>query len=534
MLERIILLSGPVSSGKSALARDLAERYGMSICKTRELLQDRIPKGLIANRKTLQEGGDRLDVRSRGRWVREAVSAKLREMPSTSAIIVDSVRIAEQIQAIRDAFGPIVIHIHLTAPIEELRRRYEERRKSRIETQFDYSEVRENKTEQEIETLAQIADVVIDTNRCTGEDVLMRGTRHLKVRTGSGTGYVDVIIGGQYGSEGKGQIASYLAREYDLLIRVGGPNAGHKVYEEPEPYPHHQLPSGTRKSAARLLLGPGAVISMPQLLKEIADCKVDAERLSIDQNAMIISDNDVEREGMLVQGIGSTGQGVGAATARRILERTPSTRLARDIPELQPYLGNALEILEDVFSKNGKVMLEGTQGTGLSLYHGSYPYVTSRDTTVAGCLAEAGIPPTRVRKVVMVCRTYPIRVANPKGGTSGPITQEILWKVVAERSGKSLKEIRQTEKTTTTHRRRRVGEFDWALLCRSALLNGPTDIVLTFTDYLSKANGSAKRFEQLTPETINFIVEVERVAGAPVSLISTGFSHRSIIDRRSW
>jgi len=136
--------------------------------------------------------------------------------------------------------------------------------------------------------------------------------------------------------------------------------------------------------------------------------------------------------------------------------------------------------------------------------------------------------------VVMVCRTYPIRVANPKGGTSGPMTQEILWKVVAERSGKSLKEIRQTEKTTTTHRRRRVGEFDWALLRRSALLNGPTDIALTFTDYLSKANGSAKRFEQLTPETINFIVEVERVAGAPVSLISTGFSHRSIIDRRSW
>lgn len=534
MVERVILLSGPVSSGKSALAGGLAKRYGMSVCKTSELLQRRVPKGLAANRKVLQSEGDRLDVRTRGRWVLEAMSAKLREMPSTSAVIVESVRIAEQIQAIREAFGPIVVHIHLTAPIEELRRRYEERRKSRTETRFDYSEVRENKTEQEIETLAQIADIVINTNRCTEEDVLTRTTSHLKVRTGSGAGYVDVIIGGQYGSEGKGQIASYLAREYDLLIRVGGPNAGHKVYEEPEPYPHHQLPSGTRKSEAQLLLGPGAVISIPQLLKEIADCKVDAERLCIDRNAMIISNDDVEREGMLVQGIGSTGQGVGAATARRILERIPSTRLAHDIPELQPYLGNALEVLEDAFSKNEKVMLEGTQGTGLSLYHGSYPYVTSRDTTVVGCLAEAGIPPNRVRKVVMVCRTYPIRVANPKDGTSGPMAQEIPWKVIAERSGKSLEEIRKIERTTTTHRRRRVGEFDWALLRRSALLNGPTDIALTFTDYLSKANESAKRFEQLTPETINFIVEVERVAGAPVSLISTGFSHRSVIDRRSW
>ena len=78
------------------------------------------------------------------------------------------------------------------------------------------------------------------------------------------------------------------------------------------------------------------------------------------------------------------------------------------------------------------------------------------------------------------------------------------------------------------------GEFDWVLLRKAAFLNGPTDIALTFTDYLSKNNRKAMRFDQLTKETINFIEEVERVAGAPVSLISTGFSLRSVIDRRKW
>jgi adenylosuccinate synthase len=179
--------------------------------------------------------------------------------------------------------------------------------------------------------------------------------------------------------------------------------------------------------------------------------------------------------------------------------------------------------------------LEGTQGTGLSLYHGSYPHVTSRDTTVAGCLAEAGISPHWVRKVVMVCRTYPIRVQNPSAtASSGPMSQEITLTEISRRSGISLSELQKTETTSTTGRKRRISEFDWGLLRRAAFLNAPTDIALTFVDYLNKANQDARRFEQLTDETLRFIQEVERVAGAPVSLISTRFHTRSIIDRRAW
>ena len=169
-----------------------------------------------------------------------------------------------------------------------------------------------------------------------------------------------------------------------------------------------------------------------------------------------------------------------------------------------------------------------------SLYHGHYPFVTSRDTTVSGCLSEAGIPPRRVRRVVMVCRAYPIRVQSPAGGTSGPMSQEISLKIISERSGIDLVELERTERTSTTDRERRIGEFDWDLLRTAALLNRPTDIALTFTDYLTIKNRSAHRFEQLDPDTINFIEEIEQVSDAKVSLIGTGFSHRSIIDRRLW
>jgi adenylosuccinate synthase len=533
MFNRIILLSGPISSGKSTLAKGLAERYGMSIFKTSEILKRRVRRDLGQDRKVLQAEGERLDRKTRGRWVLEELREWSNELNPGSDVIIDSVRIHEQLQAIREAYGPIVVHVHLTAPVDELEQRFNQRRQQGREKDFRYAEVRENPTEKQIENLAEVADIVINTKRCTEQDVLIRTVSHLEIGTGRGTGFVDVVVGGQYGSEGKGQIVAHLAKEYDLLVRVGGPNAGHSVFEVPEPYAHHQLPSGTRKSEARLLIGPGAVLRVDKLLKEIAECGVDAQRLCIDRNAMIITEDDIKAEVDLVRNIGSTGQGVGAATARRIMQRNKGTLLAKHVLELKPFLGSALDVLEDAYSGNEKVLLEGTQGTGLSLYHGIYPYVTSRDTTALGCLAEAGIPPNRVRKVVMVCRTYPIRVESPEKETSGPL-RDVSWEEIARRSGYRAEKLRNAERTTTTRRHRRIGEFEWELLHRAALLNGTTDIALTFTDYISKENVKAKRFEQLTQETINFIQEVERVAGAPVSLISTGFNSRSIIDRRSW
>ena len=420
--------------------------------------------------------------------------------------------------------------MHLTAPPDVLKQRYDARyhEKSGIPS---YEKAKENLTERKIESLAATADVVIDTNRSVENDVLVRAASQLSLYGRNKTGYVDVIVGGQYGSEGKGQIADFLAKEYDLLIRVGGPNAGHTVFVYPESYTHHHLPSGTIRSEANLLLGPGMVINVENLLREISECNVEYSRLSIDPQAMTIDDKDIKDEEKLRKLISSTAQGVGNATARKIMGRGDrGVKLAGKVPELKPYIRSAQDVITETLVKNGRILLEGTQGTGLSLHHGIYPYVTSRDTTASGCLSDAGIPPSLVRRVIMVCRTYPIRVE----GKSGPMSQEISWDIVSERSGIPVDELIEREKTSTTKRRRRVGEFDWELLRKSAFLNGPTDIALTFTDYLSIENRKARRFEQLTKPTIDLIEEIEHVAGARVSLVATCFGARSIIDRREW
>lgn len=456
-------------------------------------------------------------------------------------MVVDAARIPEQIKAIRHALSQRVVHIHLEAPIEELARRYHERSQEGFKEFSSYEEVGRNKTESQVSRLAEIADVVIDTARCTRADVVVRAAAHLGLYGREYLPLVDVVVGGEYGSEGKGHIASYLAPEYDVLVRVGGPNAGHTVLDYPGTYTFHHLPSGTKASGAELVIGPGAVVSIEGLLKEIADCGVTPERLSIAPQVMIIEPGDKEEEQNLVSDIASTGSGVGAATARRIMGRSKKlvrteVRLAEEVSDLKPFVRETQEVLEKAFAAGKKILLEGTQGSGLSLYHGRYPHVTSRDTTVAGTLAEAGISPRHVRRIIMVCRTYPIRVgdAPETGETSGYMSQPITWEEVSKRSGIPLEELNSRERTSTTKRERRVAEFDWELIRRSSYLNGPTDIALTFADYINKKNEEARRFEQLTEDTIRFINEIERVTSATVSLISTRFHSRSIIDRRTW
>jgi adenylosuccinate synthase len=359
------------------------------------------------------------------------------------------------------------------------------------------------------------------------------------------------VIGGQFGSEGKGHVAAYLAKEYDFLVRVGGPNAGHTVSGQDGVFTYHQLPSGSRDTNARLLLGPGMTINVSLLLDEIEECGIGPERLFIDPQAMIIDDTDIAAEGLLRERISSTASGSGSAAARRIMGRgDPNTLLAKNEAKLRPYVGDgppyrgaALPILQEAYRLGKSVLVEGTQGAGLSIFHGPYPYVTSRDTNASGCLAEAGISPRRVRRIVMVVRPTPIRVANPEGGgTSGNLKHETDFGDVAGKAKLNADEVREHEKTSTTKRDRRVGFFDWEEFRRACALNAPTDIALSFADYLNATNDKARRFEQLTENTIKFVEELEQVAQAPVSLINTRFPRtdeqrfdlRTVIDRRTW
>ncbi|MFT3883153.1 MAG: adenylosuccinate synthetase [Gemmatales bacterium] len=536
MQKMIVLLSGHVASGKSTLATLLHDRFNFEVIKTWQLLKSINPK-IPQEREALQAFGELLDKETNGQWVVEQLEQLIRTRRDFT-VVIDSVRHQGQIDFVRKGYGTSVIHVHLKAPQDVLTSRYKNRENKDIQELGSFAELLKNETEKAVPELEQSADVVVDTYLNSSEDVLTRAACHLGL---FGRGYsrvVDVLVGGQYGSEGKGQIAAHLAPEYDVLVRVGGPNAGHSVYERPESVVFHSLPSGTLRSPrAQIVIGAGAVVNVDTLWREINDFQLEFDRLTIDPQVMTISNHDIEREKKNVAAIASTGQGVGSATARRILDRgDASVLLARDVEKLKPYVRPAREVIENACRRQQKVFLEGTQGTALSLYHGSYPYVTSRDTTVAGCLAEAGISPSRVRKVIMVCRTYPIRVQNPdgEGKTSGPMSQEISLEEIERRSGISLEVLKKTETTSTTRRKRRISEFSWSLLKMAAELNAPTDIALTFVDYISKVNQEARRFEQLTSETTRFIQEVERVTEAPVSLISTRFHHRCIIDRRTW
>ncbi len=478
MVKRIILLSGPVAAGKTRLGNALVERCEFKVIKTRKLIESLVQ--VPNERGALQKAGEQLDKETHGQWVAQALAREVSRLPDNCSVLVDSIRIEQQAEAIRFAFGARVVHIHLTAPINVLSERYGSRAPN-VKELPAYDQVRADPTESAVEKLADIADIVIDTKQNSASDVFVRAATRLGLYGRSVERLVDVLIGGQYGSEGKGHVAAYLAPEYDYLIRVGGPNAGHTVYEVPKPYKFHQLPSGSRCSEAGLIIGPGAVIWVPRLQKEIAECEIPPQRLSIDPQAMIICDDDrVFEKKTLEAEIGSTAQGVGAATSRKILRTAanPKVQLARDIPDLAPYIRPSLE----------------------------------------------------VRKTIMVVRTYPIRVE----GKSGFMENELNWPVISDRSGIPLDELLAAERTTTTDRKRRVAEFDWNLLRKAATLNGPTDVALTFADYITIENRKARRFEQLSEPTIRLVEEIERVAAAPVSLITTRFDARSIIDRRAW
>jgi len=539
----IVLLSGQIASGKSTVCNGLRDDHGFFIVSTRGILEDlaqeRHSERERRERGFLQGFGRNLDKTTNGKWVLQRTQHLVNQH---NRIIIDSARIQSQITAFREAYGQSVVHIHLHADEAWRKRRFIDRAlhcdfKSQEEAGAKFDQYAADPTETGVYNLKENADLVIHClESADGRDQVVRAASFLRLYPPLDIRNVDVIIGGQFGSEGKGQIAAFLAPEYDCLVRVGGPNAGHKVFAEP-PHVFHIIPSGAVKAfESMLIIGPGAVISESVILDEVRKYRIDSSRLLVDENATIISDADIAQENEFNK-IGSTCQGVGAATARNILDRlrNESGLKAKQSHALKPYIGSAHESMERLHSSGKKILLEGTQGTLLSLHHGLFPHVTSRDTTVSGCLAETGIGPHRVRKIIMVARRYPIRVKNPTDGTSGPFhSKELTMEEISERSGYPLDDLKKIEMTSTTKKQRRIAEFSWHYFRRACELNTPTDIAFTFADYISYMNQQARRFEQLTEETARFVQEMERCAGVSVSLIATRFSYRSIIDRRNW
>lgn len=547
-MRQLVVITGKTGAGKSSLAAILHKKMGYHSIKTSSLVKDIcFSRGLCStDRIFLQEYGDELDKETDYTWIADELKKCSGTLPKEQGIVVDNIRNPGQLAKIRACPDWKILHIHLYATQDIIESRFYGKHQGTEETTtIDYSEADLLKDNSDVEVFKNDADLRIWTTRSDEDDLFARIAPRLGGYAPPIGQCVDVLIGGQYGSEGKGHLAAYLAKEYDVLVRVGGPNAGHKVSSKSGVFTYHHLPSGCKDTNAEVLLGPGMTLRPNDLLTEIKECNISPGNIFIDPQAMIIEEEDIQSERELVSSIASTGRGGGAAAARRIMcRKTGGVRLARDCEELKPYIGATLERLELAYQRRKSILLEGTQGSGLSIFHGQYPYVTSRDTNVAGCLAEAGIAPTRVRRIIMVVRTHPIRVGNPDDtkGSSGLLKHETTWEEIGKRARIGAEELRRAEKTSTTHRLRRVGYFEWDQFRKACSLNAPTDIALTFTDYLHPDNRNARRFEQLDDETIYLIEELERVSQAHVSLINTRFPFnddksqdmRSVIDRRDW
>lgn len=338
-----------------------------------------------------------------------------------------------------------------------------------------------------------------------------------------------IVVGGQFGSEGKGKVALEIARratEPVTAVRVGGSNSGHTAYDS----------SGARRvlrqipaaaiDGARIVLPAGSYLDVNLLLGEAEALGLGPDRLVIDERAKVISDHHRrwEDEAGLTGSIGSTGSGTGAAVLANVTRGAPVFNMvsprAGNVPELREFIGRADAVLVERLRRRERVIVEGTQGFGLSLNFGEWPFVTSRDTTAAAFAAEAGVPVTDIDDVTLVVRCHPIRV----GGQSGPLPGEADWHMIAQACGAD-RDI--SERTTVTNRLRRVGSFDPAIVREAIAANGPTRLALNHLDYVDWTVRSG----ELTDKAMEFVSKIEWAIGRRIDWVGT--DERTLLDRPS-
>jgi adenylosuccinate synthase len=329
-----------------------------------------------------------------------------------------------------------------------------------------------------------------------------------------------VVVGGQWGDEAKGKIASYLALRdnVDVAVRAGlGPGAGHTVVHEGTSYKLRQVPSAMVNPETRLLLGAGVLIRPEVFLAEVAALGVGA-RVGVDYRATVIDDEHVAREHddvTLSTVVRSTGSGHGPALAARVMR---SARQAQDVPELKPYLADVAAEVNDAVDAGANVQVEGTNGFGLSVLFGTYPYTVGKDSSASATASDVGLGPLAVDEVVMVLRAFPTRVG------AGPFPTEMSPEE-AVRHG-------IVEYGTVTGRPRRVGRFDVDLARAALRVNRPSRIALTFLDHVDP-NCRGHRGDVVPDGPAGeFATWVESELGRSIDLFGTGPDTVDVVDLR--
>lgn len=343
---------------------------------------------------------------------------------------------------------------------------------------------------------------------------------------------LDVVVGGQFGSEAKGHVAHRLIRKHASNgltisnIRVAGPNAGHTVITDThKALPLRTIPVGVATPGVDLYIGPGSEVNLDVLYDEAEMCAaagvpIDG-RLFVHPEATLLTDEHIKTETELAMHarIGSTGKGIGAARADRIMRK--ALRMADlDQPEKDRLKAIGVTLLDHPGVYNRLIrgydwsVIEGTQGYGLGLHAGFYPQCTSSNCRAVDFIAMAGLTPWDFDGlgVWVTLRPYPIRVA----GNSGPLRGETSWKQL------NLPE----EKTTVTKKTRRVGAWDGQLAKAAVDANGPRAVrlALTMADQLDPTIEGCTEITELARSQIvlDWVNRAQADTQAAVGLITTG------------
>ena len=361
-----------------------------------------------------------------------------------------------------------------------------------------------------------------------------------------------VVLGAQWGDEGKGKATDLLGSRVDYVVKFnGGNNAGHTVVIGAEKYALHLLPSGILTPGVIPVIGNGVVIDLGVLFSEIDGLEargVDTSQLLVSANAHLIPSynrtlDKVTERFLGSRRIGTTGRGIGPTYAdkmsrvgirvqdlfdEKILRQKVEGALAQknhllvkvynrraiEVDEvvdellahaerLRPMVTDTTLVLGDALAREEVVLLEGGQATLLDVDHGTYPFVTSSNATAGGAITGAGIPPRSLTRIIAIAKAYITRVGE------GPFPTELF-----DDDGEMLRKLGH-EFGTTTGRPRRCGWYDIPIARYASRVNGVTDIVLTKLDVLTG-------WERV-PVCVAYDVDGERTSELPMT--QTGFHH---------
>lgn len=333
-----------------------------------------------------------------------------------------------------------------------------------------------------------------------------------------------IVVDAFWGDSGKGKIAAYLAKKHQATYaaRAGtGTNSGHSIFfQDKTSIITHQLPCGWLHPQTQIRVGSGVAVDPDQFLSETRQYNLEG-RVKVDFRCPIIEPKHKIQEQSdphLMKKVGSTGSGTGAARADFILRHAQQ---AQNHPDLLGYTTDVAQELNTACQQGQTIVIEGSQGTHLSLaLTRDYPYCTSDNCTAVSAADDVGLNWQYIKEVVLVVKAVPSRVGE------GPLPQELSQEDMQKRNMIEFG-------VTTGRQRRKTNTIPWDLLAESVMLNGATQIALTFCDHFDPSCAGIRSAPALTKPVQDLMAALTQKTGIPVTIVETGKTFDDIIDLTS-